>query len=255
MDMLQLTACCSGPGAVPPGLGVSSLMQGIMELCMQPVAVSPGKWTSSGFSWLTAPSVSQARLWDVETGAAKATTHSGHQGLACAASKHLPGVAAWAGASDAVHLWDVRVPGTSQAALVRPSWLVLCLQAGCAFSFPRPVCSGLVQASSWLVEVLPPKQCRLAHSRPTAARSSDGPDGSPGWAVKRGCCSQAAELLKSHSHWVTSVAWHPSSPYQLVSASYDKTVKQWDVRASVPLHTLASHTDKVRAMLVHAQAG
>ena len=69
----------------------------------------------------------QARLWDVETGTAKATTHSGHQGLACAASRHLPGVAAWGGADDAVHLWDVRVPGAPQAALV-----IACSSSSCA---------------------------------------------------------------------------------------------------------------------------
>ena len=58
---------------------------------------------------------------------------------------------------------------------------------------------------------------------------------------------QAEEVLKSHSHWVTSLAWHPSSPHQLVSTSYDRTVKQWDVRAAVPLHTLQAHSDKVVA--------
>ena len=57
---------------------------------------------------------------------------------------------------------------------------------------------------------------------------------------------QAGEALTSHSHWVTDLAWHPIAPHQLLSASYDRTVKQWDVRAAVPLHTLAAHTDKVR---------
>ena len=59
---------------------------------------------------------------------------------------------------------------------------------------------------------------------------------------------QAGDALKSHSHWVTDLAWHPTSPHQLLSASYDKTVKQWDVRAAVPLHTLTAHTDKVSYM-------
>ena len=58
-------------------------------------------------------------------------------------------------------------------------------------------------------------------------------------------CLQASEVLKSHTHWVSAVAWHPSSPFHLLSASYDKTVKQWDIRATVPLHTLTAHTDKV----------
>ncbi|GBG25623.1 Ribosome biosis protein WDR12-like [Hondaea fermentalgiana] len=51
--------------------------------------------------------------------------------------------------------------------------------------------------------------------------------------------------LKSHEAWITSVQWSPSRPHLLASASQDQTIKLWDVRSSVPLHTLKSHTNKV----------
>merc|ERR1711916_416981 len=44
--------------------------------------------------------------------------------------------------------------------------------------------------------------------------------------------------LKSHEAWVTDVQWSPTKPHLLASASQDRTVKLWDVRSTVPLHTL-----------------
>jgi WD40 repeat protein len=34
--------------------------------------------------------------------------------------------------------------------------------------------------------------------------------------------------------------------HHLVSASYDQTIKFWDVRAAVPLYTIAAHDAKAR---------
>ncbi|KAL2633693.1 hypothetical protein R1flu_005172 [Riccia fluitans] len=51
--------------------------------------------------------------------------------------------------------------------------------------------------------------------------------------------------LSSHKGWITSCKWHPRSTYHLLSASHDGTVKLWDMRAKVPLHTLEAHKDKV----------
>lgn len=56
---------------------------------------------------------------------------------------------------------------------------------------------------------------------------------------------QNQKLYASHADWISAVAWHPSSEHHLASASYDKTLKLWDLRAAVPLHTLQGHTDKV----------
>lgn len=61
--------------------------------------------------------------------------------------------------------------------------------------------------------------------------------------------SQAGESLvqrtfSSHKEWVSAVEWHPSTATLFASASYDGSVKVWDSRSSVPLHTLAAHTGK-----------
>jgi ribosome biogenesis protein YTM1 len=44
--------------------------------------------------------------------------------------------------------------------------------------------------------------------------------------------------LASHTDWISGLAWHPTSEYHLLSISYDQSAKLWDLRASVPLHTL-----------------
>lgn len=53
------------------------------------------------------------------------------------------------------------------------------------------------------------------------------------------------KTLTSHKQWVSSVLWHPYSSSLLLSASYDNTVKMWDIRSSIPLFTIAAHSDKV----------
>eukprot|EP00887_Chlorella_sp_A99_P000459 scaffold17.g459.t1 len=55
----------------------------------------------------------------------------------------------------------------------------------------------------------------------------------------------AVRALASHTGWVAALAWHPTSPHHLVSASHDGTAKLWDLRASVPLHTLGPAPDKL----------
>ena len=51
--------------------------------------------------------------------------------------------------------------------------------------------------------------------------------------------------LASHADWVAGLAWHPGSAHHVASASYDRSLKLWDLRAAVPLHTLpAQHADK-----------
>ncbi|TYZ68903.1 hypothetical protein PybrP1_010972 [[Pythium] brassicae (nom. inval.)] len=61
--------------------------------------------------------------------------------------------------------------------------------------------------------------------------------------------SQAGESLvqrtfSSHKEWVSAVEWHPTRATLFASASYDGSVKVWDARSSVPLHTLAAHDGK-----------
>jgi ribosome biogenesis protein len=54
--------------------------------------------------------------------------------------------------------------------------------------------------------------------------------------------------FKSHRGWVNAVAWHPkpSAHQKFISVSHDRTVKVWDTRTSIPLHTInGAHSAKV----------
>jgi len=51
--------------------------------------------------------------------------------------------------------------------------------------------------------------------------------------------------LRSHEGWVTGLAFSQHDSHLLASASHDRTVKLWDLRSQLPLHTIAIHTDKV----------
>jgi ribosome biogenesis protein YTM1 len=53
------------------------------------------------------------------------------------------------------------------------------------------------------------------------------------------------QTLTSHLGWVPSVNFHPQNENLLASGSYDKTVKFWDIRSKIPLHTISAHSDKV----------
>ena len=55
----------------------------------------------------------------------------------------------------------------------------------------------------------------------------------------------AVHGLNSHTDWVSALAWHPTSAHHLLSASYDKTAKLWDLRAAVPLHTLPAAGERL----------
>ena len=45
-------------------------------------------------------------------------------------------------------------------------------------------------------------------------------------------------LKPSHKAWVSVVKWSPKSPYVLASTSHDGTIKVWDIRSNLPLHTV-----------------
>ncbi|RUO95739.1 WD40-repeat-containing domain protein, partial [Jimgerdemannia flammicorona] len=46
--------------------------------------------------------------------------------------------------------------------------------------------------------------------------------------------------LISHTLWVPTVSWSPTSAYMLVSGSYDGTCKLWDIRSKAPVYTIAA---------------
>ena len=55
----------------------------------------------------------------------------------------------------------------------------------------------------------------------------------------------------AHSAWVSGLAWSPGSAFHLLSCSLDGEARVWDVRASVPLHTLQAHDAQVRPLHAH----
>ena len=42
----------------------------------------------------------------------------------------------------------------------------------------------------------------------------------------------------SHKAWVSAIQWSKYNPYHLASTSHDGTIKLWDIRSSLPLHTV-----------------
>lgn len=68
----------------------------------------------------------------------------------------------------------------------------------------------------------------------------------------------AVRSLPSHLGWVSTLSWSPASAWHLVSGGHDGAVKVWDVRAAVPLATLAAAgagADKVLAATWLGPAG
>ncbi len=50
-----------------------------------------------------------------------------------------------------------------------------------------------------------------------------------------------ASLRPSHKSWVSGIRWDPNTSYNLSSCSHDGTVKTWDIRCTLPLHTIKAH--------------
>mmetsp|Transcript_23063 Transcript_23063/g.50061 ORF Transcript_23063/g.50061 Transcript_23063/m.50061 type:complete len:504 (-) Transcript_23063:48-1559(-) len=62
--------------------------------------------------------------------------------------------------------------------------------------------------------------------------------------IKNGAGSNSVSdttLKPSHKAWVSDVQWSPIDPYVLATTSHDGTVKVWDIRSSLPLHTVRAH--------------
>jgi ribosome biogenesis protein YTM1 len=47
-----------------------------------------------------------------------------------------------------------------------------------------------------------------------------------------------SSLKPSHKAWISAVKWSPTDPYSLASTSHDGTLKIWDIRSNLPLHTV-----------------
>eukprot|EP00761_Pharyngomonas_kirbyi_P007031 gb/GECH01007040.1/.p1 GENE.gb/GECH01007040.1/~~gb/GECH01007040.1/.p1 ORF type:complete len:464 (+),score=94.45 gb/GECH01007040.1/:1-1392(+) len=65
--------------------------------------------------------------------------------------------------------------------------------------------------------------------------------------------NKVARVFRSHAGIVRSVQWCESHPYQFVTAGDDSRMKLWDIRSSVPIHTLFYAVDAAVAPHVPAR--
>mmetsp|Transcript_12786 Transcript_12786/g.21732 ORF Transcript_12786/g.21732 Transcript_12786/m.21732 type:complete len:296 (-) Transcript_12786:288-1175(-) len=52
-------------------------------------------------------------------------------------------------------------------------------------------------------------------------------------------------VLRGHSSSVDQLCWHPSTPYELATASSDKSVRFWDTRSGKCTHTIATSGENI----------
>ena len=105
-----------------------------------------------------------------------------------------------------------------------------------------------------IISYLAPKAVHAVSAQDQALVAVSGADKSIYlWDPRQKESVAAAAVLTSHTNWVNSVRWVPERPYHLWSASHDSSVKLWDIRSKVPLHTVSVHTDKVLAVDTHAK--
>jgi len=57
-------------------------------------------------------------------------------------------------------------------------------------------------------------------------------------------------LKPSHKAWVSAIKWSPMNPFTLASTSHDGTIKLWDIRSTLPLHTIQKHSKGSKAFCV-----
>eukprot|EP00898_Chlorokybus_atmophyticus_P008233 jgi/Chlat1/8410/Chrsp80S07911 len=65
----------------------------------------------------------------------------------------------------------------------------------------------------------------------------------------RNSTTPGIRLSSNGSEWVSAVRFSPSNAHQLIAASYDGSIRLWDVRGKVPLHTVSqAHEGKALAV-------
>jgi len=64
------------------------------------------------------------------------------------------------------------------------------------------------------------------------------------WDIRTANCKESSLTVSdstfkpSHKAWVSALQWSPRNAYHLASTSHDGTIKYWDIRSTLPLHTV-----------------
>ncbi|HMA33857.1 MAG TPA: effector-associated domain EAD1-containing protein, partial [Chloroflexia bacterium] len=190
----------------PPGAGLLSRLEGHTGR-VQAVAVTP-----DGQRAVSASNDQTLRVWDLATGARRATL-AGHTGGVRAVAVTPDGQRAISASRDqTLRIWDL---GMGRA---------------------RPTRAGHTRGVS-AVAVTPDGQRAVSASNDHTLRV---------WDLGTG---QALHTLAGHTREVTAVGVTPDGQ-RAVSVSWDRTLRVWDLGTGQTLHTLAGHTGGVRAVAV-----
>ncbi|CAH0482812.1 unnamed protein product [Peronospora belbahrii] len=126
-------------------------------------------------------------------------------------SEHDEDVVVSAGSDRTVRLWDLVTESCAQSMVGN-----------------RAVADLSVNASGLVLTAHPDQCVRLWD--PRAQQSGE---------------SIVQRTFRLHKQWVSSVSWHPDNEHLFVSGDYDGTAKVWDVRSTIPLHTVKAHEGKL----------
>ena len=58
-------------------------------------------------------------------------------------------------------------------------------------------------------------------------------------------------LLFFTQGWVSCIRWNPDNENHVVGSGYDGSIKLWDIRGRVPLHSVKTHDGKNFAVDYH----
>lgn len=56
--------------------------------------------------------------------------------------------------------------------------------------------------------------------------------------------------VNSHKAWISAVEWSLTEPHMLATASHDGFVKMWDIRSTLPLHSVRAHKKGEKGLCV-----
>jgi WD40 repeat protein len=237
---------------------------------------SDGKTLAAGGGFRDRPG--EIKLWDLVTGAEQASL-PGHRNFISALTFAPDGLTLAATSFDGiVKLWDVTT-GRERASLSAPLPRSLSAVLGpdgqtlalvgwepntVLLWRAAPVSQGVLAGASGPVAFRTDRQgialWRVAlGTERSGSRSLNGQRMTPAGALREGLTTQIEEViigqetfrLQGHQGPVWNVAFSPDGT-MLASASYDQTVKLWDVRTGRQRATLRGHSDQVNGVAYSA---